>query len=193
MTSTGYALVVIDMQEHFRGIAEPIISELNHTIEACHLLGIPVIFTQHGHPDPRAEEQTNVLVKWWGAQDSIKFGSKSWRLLPEVHRSKADTFITSKQTYDAFHKTELEEVLEACGVGQLIISGVMTNCCCETTARSAFVKNYDVTFLSDGTATSSEEMHRATLLNIGVAFGRVLTCAELRDEVKVAAGEAEPD
>ena len=69
------------------------------------------------------------------ALPSCRFGSKSWRLLPEVHRSKLDTFITSKQTYDAFHNTELQEVLEAHGVGQLVISGVMTNCCCETTAR----------------------------------------------------------
>ena len=60
MTLRGSALIVIDMQEHFREIAEPIISELNKTIEACHLVSIPVIFTQHGHPDPRAEEQSNV-------------------------------------------------------------------------------------------------------------------------------------
>ena len=42
----------------------------------------------------------------------------------------------------------------------------MTNLCCETTARSAFVKDYDVIFLSDGTATASKEMHNATLLNL---------------------------
>jgi len=59
--------------------------------------------------------------------------------------------------------------------------------------RSAFVKNYDITFLSDGTATSSEDMHRATLLNIGFAVGRVLTCAELREELRGAAEEAKPD
>ena len=52
--------------------------------------------------------------------------------------------------------------------------------CC----RSAFVQNFDIVFLSDGTATSSEEMHAASLLNIGFAFGRVVTCAELRDELR---------
>ena len=59
--------------------------------------------------------------------------------------------------------------------------------------RSAFVKNYNIPFLSDGTATSSEEMHRATLLNMGFAFGRVLTCAELREELRDAPEETEPD
>lgn len=53
-------------------MAERIVAELNHTIDLCHLLNIPVIFTQHGHPDPMAEEETSVLVKWWGAEDSIK-------------------------------------------------------------------------------------------------------------------------
>lgn len=46
------------------------------------------------------------------------------------------------------------------------------------------MKNFDIVFLSDGTATSSEEMHRGSLLNIGFAVGRVVTCAELRDELR---------
>lgn len=55
--------------------------------------------------------------------------------------------------------------------------------CDRLQCRSAFVQNFDVVFLSDGTSTSSQEAHAATLLNIGFAFGRVLTCAELRDEL----------
>jgi isochorismate hydrolase len=60
----------------------------------------------------------------------------------------------------------------------LIIGGVMTNLCCETTARSAFTKNFSVVFLSDGTATADEAMHRASLLNLGYGFARVMTCEE---------------
>lgn len=177
-------MIVIDMQEHFRdGMADRILLELNRVIDLCHELLIPVIFTQHGHSDPAAEEETNVLVKWWGAQGSIKYGSKAWHLLPELHRKQGDLFITNKTTYDAFHGTQLLQFLQHKGISHLIVAGVMTNCCCETTARSAFVNNFDVIFLSDGTATSSAEFHQATLANIGFAFGRVLTCAELREEL----------
>lgn len=42
----------------------------------------------------------------------------------------------------------------------------MTNLCSETTARSAFVRDFDVIFLSDGNATLTPEMHEATLLNL---------------------------
>ncbi len=53
-----------------------------------------------------------------------------------------------------------------CSITNVVISGVLTNLCCETTARSAFVKDFNVFFLSDGNATASEEMHKATLLNL---------------------------
>ncbi|RIB07937.1 isochorismate hydrolase [Gigaspora rosea] len=58
------------------------------------------------------------------------------------------------------------------GIKTLIISGVKTNLCCETTARRAFDENYDIVFIEDATAT---DMHEATLLNIGYGYGVVTT------------------
>lgn len=66
----------------------------------------------------------------------------------------------------------------------MIISGVMTNLCCETTARSAFCHDYNVVFLSDGCGTSSAELHKATLTNIEYGFGKVVTCKEFREQLK---------
>ena len=51
----GPVLLVIDMQEHFREMAEGCLPPLNALIDTCHSLGIPVIYTQHGHLDPEAE------------------------------------------------------------------------------------------------------------------------------------------
>ena len=53
---------------------------------------------------------------------------------------------------------------------QVVVCGVLTNLCCETTARSAFMRGFEVYFLEDGTATFSEEMHEAALLNLGYGF-----------------------
>jgi len=69
-------------------------------------------------------------------------------------------------SYDAFHDTNLCELLSCAGVSTVLIGGVLTNLCCETTARSAFVRDFNVLFLTDGTAARHSYMHDATLINI---------------------------
>jgi isochorismate hydrolase len=55
----------------------------------------------------------------------------------------------------------------------------MTNLCCETTARDAFMRDYRVFFLIDGTATGKNELYLATLKNLGFGFAYLITCDEL--------------
>jgi isochorismate hydrolase len=62
----------------------------------------------------------------------------------------------------------------------------MTNLCCETTARDAFMKDYRVFFLIDGTATRRSELHLATLKNLGFGFAYLLTCDELIQKLKAS-------
>ncbi|XXG60368.1 hypothetical protein AAC387_Pa04g2295 [Persea americana] len=66
------------------------------------------------------------------------------------------------------------------GIEEVIITGVMTNLCCETTARDAFVRGFRVFFSTDATATSSREMHEATLLNLGYGFAYLVDCNSLK-------------
>lgn len=53
-------------------MAERIVGPLNALIDTCRQLRVPIIFTQHGHPDLEAEEATSVLVRWWSAAGSIR-------------------------------------------------------------------------------------------------------------------------
>ena len=55
--------------------------------------------------------------------------------------------------------------------------------CLRLPCRSAFVKNFEVCFLSDGTATANQRMHPASLLNLGYGFAHVLTCADMAAEL----------
>ncbi|CAF0852483.1 unnamed protein product [Didymodactylos carnosus] len=183
------ALLIIDMQKTFESMAKPLIPEINATIASARKANIPVIFSQHGHENPDEEESTSVLVKWWGASGSIKRGSADWQLLPGLDVGKNDPVLSEKSTYDAFHNTRLKSLLDSWNVDTLIISGVLTNLCCETTARSAFVQNYNVIFLSDGTATASDAMHQGTLKTIGFGFGQVMTCADLREKLAKIKGK----
>lgn len=168
------ALLVIDMQEYFRGIAEPVLADISRVIERNRGSSIPVIYTQHGHKNP--ERDAGMLGQWWG--DLILSESPEWAILPEIAPLEAEK-VLDKTRYSAFYGTELEDYLRALGVTDLVISGVMTNLCCETTARDAFVRDFRVFFLSDGTATVSTEMHEATLVNLACGFATILTCQEL--------------
>jgi nicotinamidase-related amidase len=69
------ALLLIDMQRHFEPCARSLVPRLNALAAAARAAGMPVVWTQHGHPDPAKDVETSNLVRWWGADNSIKYGS----------------------------------------------------------------------------------------------------------------------
>jgi isochorismate hydrolase len=177
------ALLAIDLQNYFHRIAQPVLKNIVKVIQTCRPQNIPVIFTQHGHTDP--DSDGGMLAQWWG--ELIVGGTEDWRFLPEMKIEPNDTIIAKKR-YSAFFGTDLDKILRSRGIQDLIISGVMTNLCCETTARDAFMKDYRVFFLIDGTATRESELHLATLKNLGFGFAYLLTCDELVQMLRMNAG-----
>ncbi|KAK1408473.1 hypothetical protein QVD17_40273 [Tagetes erecta] len=167
-------LLVIDMQNYFTSIAKPIIPSITSTINTCRRASIPVIFTRHRHKSP---SDYGMLGEWWN-NDLIIDGTPESELMPELERREDET-VVEKNTYSAFMGTGLEERLKTMGVEEVIIAGVMTNLCCETTARDAFVRGFRVFFSTDGTATSNEELHQATLKNVAYGFGYLVDCNSL--------------
>jgi len=89
-----------------------------------------------------------------------------------------------KHKFDAFFETDLDAILRFHHVDTVIVTGTATNACCESTARSAFMRDYKVVFPSDANATFDPAMHQATLVNIDLLFGRVLTVDELLEELE---------
>ncbi|CAA0837038.1 Nicotinamidase 2 [Striga hermonthica] len=164
------ALLVIDIQNYFDSVARPILSTLNATIDLCRRTSVPILFTRHRHKPP-ADEST--LFEWWDG-DLIFDGTLESQLIPDLHREEADPLIL-KDTYSAFI-----ERLKEMGVKEVIVCGVMTNLCCETTARDAFVRGFRVFFSTDATATSSSELHGATLMNLAYGFAYFVDCGRLR-------------
>ncbi|NWG01746.1 MAG: isochorismatase family protein, partial [Syntrophaceae bacterium] len=136
------ALLLIDLQNYFRQIAQPILENIQHIIQSCRQKNIPIIFTQHGHTHPPSDG--GLLGEWWG--EVILHGTEDWKFLPEMKIHSKDTVLPKKR-YSAFYQTDLEEILRSKDIQDLIISGVMTNLCCETTARDAFMRDYKVFFL----------------------------------------------
>ena len=173
------ALFVIDMQNYFRRMVQPVLPNILEVIQSCRGRNIPIIFTQHGHTTQARDG--GALGEWWG--ELIIDGTEDWKFLPEIIIERKDTVLPKKR-YSAFFETDLDAILRSRGIKDLIISGVMTNLCCETTARDAFMRDYRVFFLLDGTATGRSELHLATLKNLGYGFAYLMTTEELTKMLK---------
>lgn len=173
------ALLAIDIQNFFHRIVRPVLGNIQNVIQVCRQENIPIIFTQHGHTDPPSD--SGALGAWWG--QVILHGTKDWEFLPEIKMEPKDTVLPKKR-YSAFYETDLEKILRSKGIQDLIISGVMTNLCCETTARDTFMRDYRVFFLIDGTATGRDDRHLATLKNLGYGFAHLMTCDEVIQALK---------
>ena len=94
-----------------------------------------------------------------------------------------------KHRYSSFYNTDLETILRVMKVEDLVITGIMTNMCCESTARDAYFRDYRVFFLADGTGSITEEMHLASLLNLAFGFAFVTTADDITTQLDYPAGE----
>lgn len=167
-------LIIVDMQVYFSSIAGPILENVTSLTRSCMEKGIKVFYTRHGH---RKENDGSMLSKWWG--DLIMYGSEEWELIDGLNAASGE--IIDKNRYNAFHETDLNQRLQNAGVNDIIISGVMTNCCVETTARSAFDHDYGVFVVADACAAADEELHTATLKNLAYGFAYVVDTRMILD------------
>ena len=94
-------------------------------------------------------------------------------------RPRPEEAVVTKHRYGAFEGTDLDLVLRSRGIRTVIMTGVATNVCVETTARQAFLRDYYVVFTNDCTATFSQAQHDAALFNIDQFFGQVVTGDEV--------------
>lgn len=169
------ALLVIDVQNYFSSMVGPILPALNTTIDFCRRASIPVIFTRHCHKSP---VDYAMLGEWWD-NDLIFDGTPQAELVSGLHLRQGEDEVLEKHTYSAFYGTCLEKHLRELGVEEVIVTGVMTNLCCETTAREAFVRGFRVFFSTDATATATLELHEATLKNMAYGFAYLVDCQRL--------------
>ncbi|KAL9630278.1 MAG: hypothetical protein Q9204_004801 [Flavoplaca sp. TL-2023a] len=189
------ALLIVDMQNVFTSMTTTCLPKILHLATHFKTNSLPVIFTQHGHSKAELTPPfRNQLVRKWGPSGSIATGSQDWELIPSIadfissSSTKHDGSKTGenspypiipKNTYDAFLNTNLASVLEEKKVEGAVVCGVMTDCCCDTTARSAFNRGYETWLVGDACGTASKRQHEAGLNGFGYAFGEVLETEEV--------------
>jgi nicotinamidase-related amidase len=143
-------LIVIDVQESFRqqpswaAISNPgIAGQVNRLVAAARADGDLVIWVLHAEP---------------GTGTVFDPAAGYVRLIDGLIPGAAEPVIT-KTSHNAFTTTSLQQLLTARGLRDLVVCGIRTEQCCETTARVASDLGFDVTFVIDATATSPIE-HR---------------------------------
>jgi nicotinamidase-related amidase len=183
------ALLVVDMQRFFLDADSPtytaggaaILPALERLLAAFRAAGRPVIFTRHvHHPD---DLDSGIMAWWW--EGKCLEGSRESEVHPALAPRPGEK-VVFKHRYSAFYNTDLETVLRCLKVEDLVVCGVMTNLCCESTARDAYYRDYRVFVPADGTASTDEELHLASLMNLAYGFAFVTTSEALAAQLRGA-------
>jgi ureidoacrylate peracid hydrolase len=186
------ALVVIDLQNCFvegtpfsapRG--PEVVERLGRLIRACRDRGIRVIYTAHVVRPDHTNVGTlgdTVPAVYEGVIDD---GAPTAALHRDVEVRPEDILL-KKPRFGAFQGTDLEMILRSQGIDTIVVGGITTNFCSETTAREAHARDFKVVFLSDGTTTfdlpdagwgpiPAEEAHRFACTVLAFGFAEVTT------------------
>jgi ureidoacrylate peracid hydrolase len=185
------SLIVVDVQNDFcspqgyfgstgndLSAVEAMMPKLQTLIDEARAAGVLVVFIQAIYDEQflsrpwkernirRNLEVSRCLTGSWGA-DFYKVKPRQGDLVVHKHR------------YSAFIDTELDMILRARGIETLIMTGVATNVCVESTARDGFMKDYYIVFTSDCTATTSPQLQEVSMQNIRDHFGVVASSDEV--------------
>jgi biuret amidohydrolase len=201
------ALMIIDMQRGFvkRGGSVDIMLRGNRSaadyffdrvdalvIGNCQRLlrlfrqvGAPIVFIVFGSDaddnsdlPERSRRRAAMVKNKFGVSSPPKVGSEDYSVIDEL-RPRADEPVLTKRSLSAFNSTNVEWQLKQRHVQSLVLVGVGTNGCVETTARDGCDLGFDCVLVHDATATFDQESHDSTMINWGRFFGAVHSTDEV--------------
>jgi ureidoacrylate peracid hydrolase len=177
MAAKNRALLVVDMQNGFchpegsfprigMGLEGADVAVRNAAVAVAQArrAAIPVVFTRHVYRPGRADEGASLKQNSPALASVNGLADGFWDadVMDELGCGP-DDMVVDKARFDAFQWTSLEPLLRGLGVGELVICGVITNICVETTVRSAFMRDYPVTLLADCCAAKTRRLHELSL------------------------------
>ena len=109
---------------------------------------------------------------------ALVIGSWGTQIIEELTPHETDHMVM-KKAYGAFFQTPLDRILRNLSIRTMVMTGVATNFCVETTTREAVAYGYDIILVNDATATFDPEGHQATLKVIATGFGEVMSTEEV--------------
>jgi len=191
------ALLIIDMQNAFihpegslskmglntsrTSIAIEPIKRLKKEFKAQKL---PVIYLQHAHRKDGTD--AGMIAKVFPPIMALGHCIEdTWdgEIIEEL-KPEADDYIVKKHRFSGFYNTQLEDVLRGLGIEQLVVTGIATNVCVESTIRDAFYRDFNVFVPREATASYTLEDEQGALGNFQFAFARVVSEEEMLMELK---------
>ncbi len=186
------AHLIVDMQNGFMlpgapvevPMARDIVDQINAVSQALRQAGGLNVFLRYTTP---SDWQTQWTVFWdrmgpaaASHREAFTPGSPMHDLWPALDRAEED-LVVDKHRFSGFFPgtSTLPEVLRDHGIDTVIISGTLTNCCCESTARDAMQAGYRVIMAADANAALTDEEHGATLHILAMVFADLLSSDEI--------------
>ncbi len=187
------ALIVVDMQYYFMAEGQPsecpvareIVPNVNRLADGVRRNGGLVVWIQT-LSGPESLDFWSVYYermtpdKAKARVDGMSPGGSGYDLWPDLDVHDGDEIVI-KTRYSAFIQgsSRLEDVLRARGIDTILITGVSTSTCCESTARDGMMLNFRTMMISDGCAAPDDYLHNATLNNFYLQFGDVQATDEV--------------
>lgn len=147
------ALLVVDVQ-HALCVgadaafeADRVISKINEVIARARAVNAPVIFIQHESPG-----------------GALSYNTAGWQLASGLSTRTTDLYIR-KSGPDSFHNTALHDTLHGLGIGHLVIGGLQSEFCVDSTVRRALALGYPVTLVADGHSTMDSAVLNASAIS----------------------------
>lgn len=215
MDPSQTAIVVVDMQNGYsteggyvdlRGFdisgTRSVIRNISRTVDLAHQMGMPVVFLQNGW-DPELKEAGGEGSPNWHKSNALKLmrerpelkgqllakGGWDYALVDELTPGP-DDILLPKARYSGFWNTQLNAILRARGIRNIVFCGIATNVCVETSIRDAFHNEFFAVLLEDACHQLGDDSIRAaSIYNIETFFGWVATCADFADYVALAQKE----
>jgi ureidoacrylate peracid hydrolase len=189
----GTALILVDMQNGFckpggtfdrAGVSLDAVGE---TITPCVQLvataraaRVPVIFTQAWFRPDGADTGFSVgeIMQRRASGELISAGSWDAEIVDEL-RPGAQDFIVRKFRFSPFHGSGIEPLLSSLGVRNLVVCGLTTSICVESTVRDASARDYRVYVPEDAVAEYDQSMHEASLRVMRYCFAYVTSAVDV--------------
>jgi nicotinamidase-related amidase len=198
------AVVLVEFQNDFtseggtlHGAVKDVMAStdmLAHTQEAvaaARAAGATIIHAPIQFAEGYGELTSNPYGILKGVVDSNSFVKGSWGadFVAEVSPQPGDIVLEGKRGLDAFASTNLDFILRSKGIETVALGGFLTNCCVESTMRSAYEKGFEVVTLTDCVGATSAEEHANAITYDYPMFSKPMTAAEFADTLGGASAE----
>jgi ureidoacrylate peracid hydrolase len=192
------ALVLIEYQNDFtteggalhggvKGVMQStnMLANTVETVAKARAAGVTIMFAPISFAEGYGEITTHPYGILKGVVDSRAFVRGSWgaAIVDALTPKAGDIVIEGKRGLDTFESTNLDFILRSRGIRNIVVGGFLTNCCVESTVRTGYERGFQVTALSDCTATLSEEEQKFTFAKNLPMFARISTHEEFLAEL----------